>query len=165
VLNGDFRKPGTKLFASQLKRASGVSAQKKGAPMTSEELKQAVGIAVKIGRDQLAARLQACAEGERSRCVSQMGLAVAIVDRVPALAKVAAQLGQGRVSIMALSSGDYDRPYSHRNEWEICLPAWLKGAARIVFDDCAAAGLSPKIEYWYDGEEKDSGYTIVIRLK
>lgn len=133
--------------------------------MTTQELKLAVSKAVKIGNDQRVARQMACAECEHTKHVSQVRLAIALVDRIPELAGVAAQLGQERVTVMVFGGEDYDRPYSHRNQWETCLPSWLKGVARIVFDDCEAAGLAPKIQYWYDAEGPVSGYNIVIRLK
>ncbi len=133
--------------------------------MTSEALKLAVSQAVKIGLDLRTARRIASAEGERTRQIAELMLASSIVDRLPELAGHAARLGRERLIVMVFGAEDYDRPYSHRNQWDTCLPAWLKGTARIVFDDCQSAGLSPWIELWSDTHGQDTGYKIVVRLR
>lgn len=133
--------------------------------MTSEELKLAVSQAVKHGLAQKTARLIASAEGEKTRQIADLMLAKSIVDRIPESAGHAARLGRERLIVMPIGSEDYDRPYSHRNQWDTCLPTWLKGAARIVFEDCQSAGLSPSIENWSDVRGQiTSYYAIAIRL-
>ncbi len=97
---------------------------------------------------------------------SQLDLAKArdIVLKIPALAERAAESGKSEVEIMEVK--EYTDPCGWARSGgtpDSLSPNWLSGVARLVYEYCDNAKLSPIVRSWHDGCGTDGGYKMVIR--
>ncbi len=84
-----------------------------------------------------------------------------IIDKIPIRAETEAAEGRNHCIVMSIKFEDYSRPHD-ANDWRVCDPKWLNGAAKLVWEYCVKAELNPTIEDWHDGMGMDSGHNIVI---
>lgn len=81
-----------------------------------------------------------------------------ITDQIPVLVWIAARVGEKCAIVMTLSEGtDFLRPGGSNP-----LSPELKGAARLVWDACLQAGLTPVLQHWLE-HNGDQGLHMVIR--
>jgi len=83
-----------------------------------------------------------------------------IIEQIPNRAEAEARVGRNHAIIMEIGC-DYNRPLELRDP-VVCDRAWLKSAAKIVWNYCTKAGLDPTVDYWYDWIGHGSGFNIVI---
>jgi len=121
--------------------------------LTQQAIEDARRESERIERERLAAE-------KRQRLADQLK-AESIIAQIPERARNAAKGSQSYALVMSLRErADFDSPAGNQ-EHGVCHPCWLKGSAKLVWDACTTAGLSPKLQYWYN-DSGDSGFNIVI---
>lgn len=127
------------------------------------DLRRLTAEAIEAGQQRHREIAAAEAEEKRRREIQARLKADQILAQVPHRAETEARAGRNFAIVMSIKHSDYARPRDN-NDYNSCYPAWLTGAARIVFDRCNEAGLWPTIEFWY-GVGVESGFNIVIHWK
>ena len=75
---------------------------------------------------------------------------------------LAYDLGEVKRETTVLRSVGYRRPFDDGNtDLTYCDPAWLYGAARILYDVLSIQH-ALSLRYWYDIEEGEMGYELVL---
>ena len=114
--------------------------------------------AIKIGEEAARAKIEHEKRMEDEKRQVEEHKAESILLQIPARAEQEAKVGRNHATVMSIGYGDY-----HGNTYKNTLdPNILIGAAKIVYDSVAKAGLAPTLEFWHDGVGMNSGYNIVI---
>lgn len=66
------------------------------------------------------------------------------VSRIPDRIKLARRFLKNRIDVRAFTYLEYDRPAGN-TDYDVCLPEWLKGSPKFVYEHCLAQGLKPTI--------------------
>lgn len=106
------------------------------------------------------ARKQAQEAADAAR-LEQEAKAKGIIRQIPSRCQVEAAEGRSHAIIMSVGYNDTKRPQT-ANDWRVVDPAWLTGAAQIVWQACVDAKLQPTLEFWHDGVGVNSGHNIVV---
>jgi len=88
-----------------------------------------------------------------------------IIVEIPSICAKHAENGHNKATVMSLQVfEDYDLEKDHNREPLGFLHSQsLKGAAALVWKACEEACLNPSLDYWHDGEGRESGYNINVR--
>lgn len=124
-------------------------------------LRRLTEAAIQKGKEEAERQKQIQLEEERRQKEMEELRAKGIIAQIPHRAKTEAIAGRSHAIVMGIAYSDYNKPRGN-NEWNICRPEWLVGAAKIVWDYCVGANLKPTLEFWHDGVGIKSGFNIVI---
>ncbi len=132
-----------------------------------QQLRATTMAAVRTAEAERTARLEAedratRAESERLRREAEIK-AERILSQVPERCALEAKAGRSFAIIMSLSSqDDYTRDYSSGGRNDSFDHNWLKGGAKLVYENLIAAGVPTKFEYWHDGVGYQSGFNLLV---
>lgn len=110
-------------------------------------------------------------ENEVKRKIEAVERATQILLKgLPELIQKATAMGKRSESVLNIKEADVDRPKlnldarqaQERNFLDPCQPSWLRGAAKIVYQDCSEARLRPTIVAAQSPNPEDSGFQIRI---
>ena len=96
------------------------------------------------------------------RCIAAM-----CISRIPDRIRLARRFLKSRIDITAFTRLEYNRPEGNKN-YDVCLPEWLKGSPKFVYEHCLAQGLNPAIvaseKPLSEGHESKRVFSITIEV-